>query len=376
MRSKITDEQFLSEREAGLTLKQIAEKYGINVRNVEIRSARLAKAGHQHGNKHVSRHVPEGFAVKGTSTMIREDGSEVVRWVKTDQDRAKLAAMMEAATEAFASDVDRADPVSPPESTNDELLALYPVFDLHIGALAHKHECGENYSTELAEKAMRDFFDYSVASAPASSKAVLLIGGDFLHSDGLEAVTPASGHILDQDSRYEKLVYVAIRAIRRAISKMLEKHREVDIQILPGNHDQSGMVWLRAGMAAHYEDEPRVYVDVSARIMHRTRFGNTLLGYTHGHTMKKPDTRLAALAVDFPQDFGNSKYRYTHSGHFHHQTVTEHTLGIDEVHGAMAAKDAYSANGGWRSYRQAAVIIYSSKFGEVGRHVWRPEMFD
>lgn len=375
---KISDEQFIAEREAGKTLRQIAQEYGMNIRTVEQRSSNLARKGHGHGNKAVSKYVPDGFMVKATSTMIDAEGNEKIRWIKTDQDKEKLAAMMNAAIEAFCEEIPRAapQPILGEPHYDENLLALYPVFDLHIGAMAHKHECGENYSTDISEKVLKNFFDYSVGVSPNAKKAVLLIGGDFLHSDGLDAVTPASGHVLDQDSRYAKLVHVAIRSVRRAVAKMLDKHEEVEIQIIEGNHDQAGMIWLRAAMAAYFEDESRVKVDVSPMILHRTKWGKTLLGYTHGHTMKKADTRLAAMATDFREEFGTSKYIYTHSGHWHHQTITEGTLGIDEVHGQLGAKDAYAARGGWRSYRQAAVILYSKEFGEVGRFVYRPEMSD
>lgn len=375
---KISDEQFIAERESGKTLRQIAQEYGMNIRTVEQRSSNLAKKGHFHGDLPASKFVPDGFAVKGTSTMIRPNGKVVVSWIKTDQDKEKLAAMMNAAIEAFCEEIPRAapQPILGEPHYDENLLALYPVFDLHIGAMAHKHECGENYSTDISEKVLKNFFDYSVGVSPKAKKAVLLIGGDFLHSDGLDAVTPASGHVLDQDSRYAKLVHVAIRSVRRAVSKMLDKHEEIEIQIIEGNHDQAGMIWLRAAMAAYFEDESRVKVDVSPMILHRTKWGKTLLGYTHGHTMKKADTRLAAMATDFREEFGTSKYIYTHSGHWHHQTITEGTIGIDEVHGQLGAKDAYAARGGWRSYRQAAVIVYSKEFGEVGRFVYRPEMSD
>lgn len=373
--AKITNEQMIQERASGLTLREIAEKYGMHVRTVESRHAKMAKEGHFHGNKNVAAHVPTGFEVKGTSTMIRGDGTEVVRWVKTDQDKEKIYQLMQAAQVAFCEELPRAEPLPfTGKAFAEDLLALYPVFDLHIGAMAHKHESGENYDTSTAEDVLKKFFDYAVSVSPDAKKAVLLIGGDFLHSDGLDAVTPASGHVLDQDSRYAKLVYVAIRSCRRAVAKMLEKHEQVEIQIIEGNHDQAGMIWLRAAMAAYFEDEPRVYVDVSPMILHRTKWGKTLLGYTHGHTMKKADTRLAAMASDFREEFGDSRYVYTHSGHWHHQTITEHTLGIDEVHGQLGAKDAYSARGGWRSYRQAAVIVYDKSYGEVGRFIYRPEM--
>lgn len=373
--AKISNEQLREELANGMTNKAIAEKYGMNIRNVELRRSKLAKSGELHGNPGIKKLVPDGYLVKGTSTMIDADGNEKLRWVKTSVDNERLEVLMEQAREAFCSDLPKADVVKHSgNEVNSELMTLYPIFDIHIGMMAHRHESGENYDTNTAEKLMGSYFDHAISVSPASEKAVILVGGDFLHSDGLEAVTPASGHCLDQDSRYAKLVYVAIRSIRGAVEKMLKKHKNVEIQIIEGNHDQSGMIWLRAAMAAFYENEIRVFVDTSPAIMHKTRFGSTLLGYTHGHTMKKAEGRLAAMATDYRKDFGECEFVYCHSGHFHHATVTECTLGIDEVHPALASKDAYAARGGWRSYRQAAAIVYHKNFGEVGRHIYRPGM--
>lgn len=373
--AKITNEELREELANGMTNKAIAEKYGMNIRNVELRRSKLAKSGELHGNPGIKKLVPDGYMVKGTSTMIDAEGNEKIRWVKTSVDNERLEVLMEQAREAFCSELPKADSVNHSgNEVNSELMTLYPIFDIHIGMMAHRHESGENYDTNTAEKLMESYFDHAISVSPSSEKAVILVGGDFLHSDGLEAVTPASGHCLDQDSRYAKLVYVAIRSIRGAVEKMLKKHKEVEIQIIEGNHDQSGMIWLRAAMAAFYESESRVFVDTSPAIMHKTRFGSTLLGYTHGHTMKKAEGRLAAMATDYRKDFGECEFVYCHSGHFHHATVTECTLGIDEVHPALASKDAYAARGGWRSYRQAAAIIYHKNFGEVGRHIYRPGM--
>lgn len=367
---KITDEQFINERKQGKTYKQIANEYGMNVRSIERRAARLAKQGK------VTTIGSPGFGVTGESKLIDKDGNVVMTWIKTSKDREQLEALMQAAMDAFSEEVPRLDPQ--PESQKDysETLSLYPIFDMHLGAMAHKHECGENWDTATAERVMNNFIDYSIQCAPDSEKAVLLIGGDMLHSDGLEAVTPASGHVLDQDSRYAKLVYVAIRSVRRAITKLLSKHKNVEIQIIEGNHDQSGMIWLRAAMAAAYDNEPRVHVDVSPRVVHHTQYGKTFLAYHHGHTIRKPETLLMMCAADWREDFGNSKMMYAHVGHWHHQTVTETSLGIVEVHSTMAAKDAYAARGGWRSRRRAAVIVYDKEYGEVGRFMHYPEMAD
>lgn len=258
--AKITNEQLREELANGMANKAIAEKYGMNIRNVELRRSKLAKSGELHGNPGIKKLVPDGYMVKGTSTMIDAEGNEKIRWVKTSVDNERLEVLMEQAREAFCSELPKADSVNHSgNEVNSELMTLYPIFDIHIGMMAHRHESGENYDTNTAEKLMGSYFDHAISVSPASEKAVILVGGDFLHSDGLEAVTPASGHCLDQDSRYAKLVYVAIRSIRGAVEKMLKKHKEVEIQIIEGNHDQSGMIWLRAAMAAFYERESRVF---------------------------------------------------------------------------------------------------------------------
>ncbi|EGO3980197.1 hypothetical protein IS756_001903 [Escherichia coli] len=364
---KISDEQLIAEYNNGLTYKQIAEKYGMSKRNVERLGAKLAKRGL------LSTRRAPGFGVNGESLLVDKNGNVIMRWIKTARDRDEMEQLMEVARDAFTDEIPRAEAVPVPEIDFQKSLALYPVFDLHIGALAHKAECGESYDTGIAERVLNDFFDYAVGAAPMSEKAVLLLGGDLLHSDGMVPVTPISGHILDQDSRYAKLVYVAIRSVRRAVGKMLLNHKDVEIQVLSGNHDQSGMIWLRAALAAFYEDEPRVTVDVSPAIVHHTQYGKTFLAYHHGHTIKKPENLLSACVADWREDFGKSAAVYAHCGHWHHQRLIESSLGVVEYHGTLAGKDAYSTNGGWRSRRLAAVIIYSPDHGEIGRFVYYPE---
>lgn len=218
---KISDEQLIAEYNNGLTYKQIAEKYGMSKRNVERLGAKLAKRGL------LSTRRAPGFGVNGESLLVDKNGNVIMRWIKTARDRDEMEQLMESARDAFTEEIPRAEAVPVPEIDFQKSLALYPVFDLHIGALAHKAECGESYDTGIAERVLNDFFDYAVGAAPMSEKAVLLLGGDLLHSDGMVPVTPTSGHILDQDSRYAKLVYVAIRSVRRAVGKMLLNHKDI-----------------------------------------------------------------------------------------------------------------------------------------------------
>ena len=82
-RKKITDEQLQEELNAGMKNIDIARKYGISDRVIRIRKAKLAKKGVGHG-RDVSHLVPDGYKIKGTSSLVDEFGNTKLQWVKTD----------------------------------------------------------------------------------------------------------------------------------------------------------------------------------------------------------------------------------------------------------------------------------------------------
>lgn len=73
------------------------------------------------------------------------------------------------------------------------------------------------------------------------------------------------------------------------------------------------------------------------------------------------------FASKFREVFGRTKFSYAHMGHLHHIEVKETNLMVVEQHRTLAAADAHASRGGWLSGREAQVITYSKRFGEVGR---------
>jgi hypothetical protein len=148
----------------------------------------------------------------------------------------------------------------------DEFLNQYTVTDLHFGSLSWREETGDDYDLKLAERLLIDWFTMAIRTAPDAAVGVLAQLGDLLHFDGLEAATPASRHVLDADSRFQKIVRVVIRTMRRVILMLLEKHAHVHIIMADANHDPASGAWLREMFAVFYEGEPRVTVERSAGI--------------------------------------------------------------------------------------------------------------
>jgi hypothetical protein len=225
----------------------------------------------------------------------------------------------------------------------------------------------------IAEQTLSACFARMVESSPAARVGFVNQLGDFLHSDGLLPVTPTSGHILDQDGRYTKLVETAVRILRRVVDLALTKHEHVVVLMAEGNHDMASSVWLRVMFAALYENEPRVEVIDSPLPYYVWQHGKTMLAFHHGH-LRKNDQLPILFASQFPKVWGETVKRYAHTGHRHHSEEKEHS-GITVIqHPTLAARDAYAARGGWIAERQVTAITYHAEYGQVARVTVTPEM--
>lgn len=372
-RKKITDEQLQEELNAGMKNIDIARKYGVSDRVIRIRKAKLAKKGVGHG-RDVSHLVPDGYKIKGTSSLVDEFGNTKLQWVKTDTDAERQVELMKAVIEGMKSEI---TPVAPVKATrakrDDKLLNLYTVSDFHLGMLAWADESGDDWDMKIAEDLFSRWFDAAFQKAPDAGTGVINLLGDLAHFDSLDAVTPASGHILDADMRYQKLVRYMIRMVRRVVDMALTKHKTVRLLIVQGNHDESGMIWLAEMFSTLYGNEPRVFVDTSPDVYKMVQHGKTTLFFHHGHKARF-DAIEPIMIAKFRKAFGESVYSYAHVGHLHHQKIVESRNMIVEQHRTLAAKDAYASRGGWMSGRSANVITYSAEYGEVARLTISPEM--
>ncbi|PKA40466.1 oxidoreductase [Rhizobium sullae] len=319
----------------------------------------------------------DGLAVKGRTSWNRilPDGQRIAERevIMERADAQQQAAVLAATVAALKEDLPRITIMPPPPSVEADLLNQFVVTDSHFGMLAWKEETGADYDLKIAEQLLLDWFSAAIASAPQAHTAVLAQLGDLMHHDALESVTPAHKHVLDADSRLQKVIRVVIRTIRRIIDMLLQKHQHVHVVMASGNHDPASSAWLREMLAAMYENEPRISVDNSPMLYYAYEWGATALFYHHGHksTVKNVDVKFASL---FRELFGRSKYAYGHTGHLHSDEGVKTELMYIERHETLAAPDAYGASGPWWSGRSAKRVTYSRQFGEVGRDIMRPEM--
>jgi hypothetical protein len=341
-------------------------------RSVESLKQGAAKRGYspEHDLTHP---VPAPFVVRGTSTLYDEDGKARMQWVKTKLDDVRLEESIRLAIETLSEDMPRALPVPKPKKAHAELANLFTLSDTHIGAKAWAEECGEDWDLNIAEKTISNAFLYLIQAVPPAKVGIINFLGDLMHYDSLDAVTPQHRNLLDADSRYPKMVQVAVRVLRRVIDAVLERHEEVVVSLQEGNHDLASSVWLRHLFSLLYENEPRLTVLDDINPYSVVQHGKTMLAFHHGHLAKNA-ALPSIFAANFAPVWGATTYRYCHVGHRHHVEEKEDGGMIVIQHPTLAARDAYSTRLGHASQRSATAITYHKEFGQVARSTVVPDM--
>lgn len=362
----------------GFTKRVIGDMLGISERRVfkHLRSlkAKAALSGIA-PEADMDYRTPVGFNVKGTSTLIdKTTGETKLQWIKTDVNKDAQEELMRECVEALKAELPRYEPVSFKATTVSDLATVYTITDAHVGMKAWGKETGADWDLDIAEKTITSAIIELVNAAPCSRLGVVAQLGDFLHADSITPLTPTSGHLLDADDRFSKVVQVAIRILRRVIAHSLTKHENILFINAEGNHDLSSSIWLRELFKAVYENEPRIHVIDTPLPYYVVKHGDTMLAWHHGH-IKKNDQLPMLFASQFHDIWGQTKKRYCHTGHRHHFDEKEHSGMYVVQHSTIAARDAYAARGGWMSERTMKAITYHKKFGEVGRITVTPEMF-
>ena len=319
--------------------------------------------------------VPDGHKVKGVSTFYNEDGMPIRQWVKSQTDEERQFEILIERLEGAQSSLPKFKTTAAPKSCDENLLALLTITDFHLGMYAYEAETGDDWDVTIARDVFLNSIHDMIQAAPKAETGMLCQLGDFLHWDGILSVTPQSGHILDADTRYGKLVDLSMSVMTEAVKMMLKKFSKVVVVSAEGNHDISGSIWLRKHLKHLFDNEPRLTIIDNDFPYYAYLHGETMLAFHHGHKVKLANLhKLFASEPRFREMWGKANYTYIHTGHYHHERVIEDGGAIAEMHPTLSGRDAYAARGGWVSRRGAKVITYDKNAGEVARITIRPRV--
>lgn len=311
--------------------------------------------------------IPAGHAVKGVSTYVDADGVVKGQWVKTrlvgESPEDAIARWRDALPEIVTP---RVGSIDPPAETNDDLLAVYPLGDPHVGLLAWGRESGANFDLEIAERLMVGAMRDLVLRGPRARGALIVNLGDYFHFDNADHHTTSGEHALDVDGRTAKVLDAGIRIFVALIDAALEHHEIVSVDNVAGNHDRYTSIMLSIALRHYYRHEARVYIPTDPATRHYWTHGEVLLGTTHGDRGRLEDL-AGVMAAERPREWGASTHRHWICGHVHHAQTKELRGATVETFRTLAARDAWHAAQGYHAQRDLSRIVYHRRWGEIER---------
>lgn len=340
------------------TTNKASKDLGVSHRAVNKTMNRLRKYKNIH-------HSP-GFNVKGKSTLFDADGNVKIEWVKTERDKAKDDQILETITDVFSDYKGTVKVKKAPKAVDSDLLTIYPMGDPHIGLYAWAEECGQDFDCDIAERDLIQATSNLVAVAPNSHTALIANLGDFFHSDSQSNTTARSGHALDVDTRWAKVLQIGVKVMIHCIEIALIKHKKVIVHNAIGNHDDHTSQMLSIALSCFFSKNKRVEINTTPSKFYYYQHGKCLIGVTHGDTVK-PAALPNVMACDMAKEWGETEHRVFHTGHIHHDSVKDFPGCRFESHRTLAAKDAWHAAQGYRSQRDMKCVTYHKEYGEDSR---------
>ena len=316
----------------------------------------------------MTKTCPDPYICKGVSTLYDKNGNISAQWVKTTLDEEKLSLYLEGVIEASLSQIKSVSIPKYSRKDNDpDTLTIYPIADLHIGMLSWMNETGNDYDLEIVEKVFKKVLAKLIERAPASKQALICQLGDWIHTDSIFNETQRSGNKLDVDSRYAKIYTVAMKLIRFAIETAATKHKEVFVINCIGNHDDMGAITLNVALSNIYEKSKRIIILNSPAPRQYFRFGNNLIGATHGYDCSAKDLPII-MASERKQDWGETDFHLWLTGHIHQDKVSEVAGCKVEAFRTIAGKDAWTNAKGYLSGRDLKALVIHKDYGEIERY--------
>ena len=343
--------------------KRAAAELGLNEQTFRGWCRENNMVGHEPADQ-----VADGFGLKGYSELTRTQHGTPI-WLKTVKaERDYYAAVVEAINAREPKQVN----IPPPRVQTFDGADIVPwlnIGDAHIGMLAHEAESLANFDLKIAKREILQAAFDLIDIAPDCETMVINDLGDGTHYENMRAVTERSGHELDADGRYYKMIDYYLDIMEAIIEKAQHKARNVHLIINQGNHSEKNDYWAARYFRRMYGrlGEKRIKVLANENPFIGYRMGKTFVLVHHGHKAK-PETLRQVMSNDYAIDWGEATFRYIDGGHIHHFSAKELGGAQWESFNNLAPVDKHAHDGGWRSKQAMTLVLRSRTYGDIGRH--------
>lgn len=241
----------------------------------------------------------------------------------------------------------------------DDCLFIPVLFDAHIDS----PKFNGNYVDWLQK-----LINMGIASGYKPTRILFIIGNDFGHIDNQKYET-TGGTLVGSTRTYLDSVDERCSIILRACDLLRSYCQNLDVLVVPGNHDAFSTYWLGKVVESYYKNDGRISVLNGQSPRKYYRYGKNLFGLTHGNEEKKFD--LASLmAVESPMDWAMSQNRIWLTGHLHQQNRMYNMLSekfgvIQRIFPSLVAADDWHILKGYIGNARAAELLVYDVDGKL-----------
>lgn len=298
---------------------------------------------------------------------IGPDGQERLTWTKTTVDHANLERFAAKLVENICETVTPIKPRKPARLARiDDCLTVYPIGDLHMGLYCWAGDTDEDWDCDKSRSMMIDVLGEVMHESQNTKEALIVNLGDWFHTDTLENMTRRSGHHLDVDTRWSRVLDVGIDLMMHLIESALLKHETVRVINEIGNHDEQSSIMLSKVLSRAYRDNDRITIDTSPDEFHWYEFGQNLFGVNHGHKCKPEKLYQVMCEYDMGRPWGRCIHRHWLTGHIHHHKSLDKGTQQIEAFRTPIPGDNYAHSNGYRSLRSLESRLYHKDLGLRG----------
>lgn len=221
--------------------------------------------------------------------------------------------------------------------------------DFHWGKFGWEDETGETYNFEEAEKRLMSKTEELLSRLPyAPEKIILATGSDWFHIDndagGTTRGTPMG---TSSCSSPAEILITGCELAKRHVD-LLRQIAPVDVVFMAGNHDRFSALTLALYLRASYDGVDDCEVHLTPKTRHYYCYGNTLIGFTHGDTVKQHKLPQLMAQEEY-KNWGLHDHKVWFSGHYHHQSVKEDGGATCIILPSLAGNDRWHSRMGYKS---------------------------
>ena len=135
----------------------------------------------------------------------------------------------------------------------------------------------------------------------------------------------------------------------------------------PSNHDYTHGYFLAQVVQTHFRNCKNITFDVSIRHRKGFRYGNNLIGTTHGDGAKTQDLPLL-MAQEYPKEWAETKHRYVYTHHVHHKTSKDFVgITVESLRSPSGTDSWHHRNGYEHAPKAVEGFLHCFEHGQIAR---------